>query len=225
MNPLRKSPLHDVIATLQPEWGMYNDMPTALQFDRVDSQRMTVLGIADLSFLWRFGLKGPHSVDWLAAQGVAAPAVNNWAQLAGGGLIARLGKTEFLLEDGMIGTTARHIQKLLADRPHGVYPVLRQDAAFALTGTALQPLLRQTCSFDFMTLDAARRPLVLTTMVGVPVTILPQETSDGMNYRAWCDGTYGEYLWRTLLDIANELGGGALGLNSISHMIFEGESQ
>lgn len=222
MNLLRKSPLHDVIARQQPEWGTVNAMLTALQFDQGDSQRSATLGIADLSCLWRHGLKGPRSVDWLKAQGILIPVVNGWAPLANGGLIARLGKTEFLLEDGLTGNTARHIQSLLADRPDGVYPVLRQDAAFALTGAALQQLLRQTCSFNFMTLDAVTRPLVLTTMVGVPVTILPQATSDGMLYRLWCDGTYGEYLWRTLLDIARELDGGAFGLN---HLILEGKSQ
>ncbi len=222
MNALRKSPLHDVIAKQQPEWGMVNDTPTALQFDQGDGQRSATLGIADLSCLWRHGLKGPRSVDWLETQGIAVPAVNCWAPLADGGLIARLGKTEFMLEDGLTGNTVRHIQNLLADRPDGVYPVLRQDAAFALTGTALQQLLRQTCSFNFITLDAATRPLVLTTMVGVPVTILPQATSDGMLYRLWCDGTYGEYLWRTLLDIAHELDGGAIGLN---YLLLEGKSQ
>ncbi|WP_124950076.1 methylglutamate dehydrogenase [Sulfuriferula thiophila] len=216
MNALRKSPFHDVIATLQPEWGMYNDMPTALQFDIGDSQRMQLLGIADVSCLWRCGLKGPHSKAWLETHGIAVPAVNSWEPLSGGSLIARLGNSEFLFEDGLDGATAQHIQAMLTDGPHGVYPVLRQDAALILTGAAVQQLLRQTCSFNFMTLDKANRPLVLTTMVGVPVTVLPVDMPEGEYYRVWCDGTYGEYLWRTLLDIACELGGGAVGLNSIS---------
>ena len=199
MNPLRKSPLHDVIATMQPEWGVHNDMPTALQFDQGDSQRMAALGIADVSCLWRCGLKGQHSMAWLEAQGIAVPAVNGWAPLADGGLVARLGNSEFLLEDGLTGTTAQRIQSLMIERPYGVYPVLRQDAALLLSGSGLQQLLRQTCSFNFMSLDGAARPVVLTTMVGVAVTVLPQQMPDGMHYRIWCDGTYGEYLWRTLL--------------------------
>ncbi|ARU31434.1 hypothetical protein CAP31_06900 [Sulfuriferula sp. AH1] len=220
MNALRKSPLHDAIAALQPEWGMHNGMPAALQFDQGDSQRMAALGIADVSCLWRCGLKGPRSMAWLTEQGVAVPAVNSWTPLANGGLIARLGNSEFLLEDSPGGSTAQRMQSLLADRPHGVYPVLRQDAALLLTGAGLHPLLRQTCSFNFMTLDTAVRPVVLTTMVGVVVIVLPQQMPDGMHYRIWCDGTYGEYLWRTLLDIARELDGGVTGLN---HLILEGK--
>lgn len=216
MTPLRKSPLHDVITTLQPESGTRNDMTSALQFDQHDRRRMALLGIADVSCLWRSGLKGPRSSTWLAEQGVAVPAVNSWMPLTDGGLIARLGNSEFLLEDSPAGTTAQRIQSLLAQRPHGVYPVLRQDAALVLTGAAVQRLLRQTCSFDFMALDVATRPLVLTTMVGVAVTVLPIAMADGEYYRVWCDGTYAEYLWRTLLDIARELGGGAVGLNSIA---------
>ncbi|BBP00978.1 methylglutamate dehydrogenase [Sulfuriferula nivalis] len=216
MNPLRKSPVHHVLAKQQPDWDLCNDMPTVLLFNHDDKERSSILGIADLSCLWRHGLKGPRSVEWLEAQNIAVPAVNSWSTLVDGGLIARLGQTEFMLEDGLAGNTARRIQNLLADRPDGIYPVLRQDAAFALTGAALQQLLRQTCSFNFMGLDVATRPLVMTTMVGVPITILPQESPDGVRYRLWCDGTYGEYLWCTLLEIAHELGGGAVGLNSIS---------
>ncbi len=223
MNLIRKSPLHDAVAALQPEWGAINDMQAALQFDHGDGQRMETLGIADLSVLWRHGLKGPGSIAWLEAQGIVIPAVNSWAELAEGGLIARLGRTEFMLEDSLVGTTSRRVQnQLAAKRPHGVYPVLHQDAALMLTGTAVQCLLRQTCSFNFMSLDIAMQPLVLTTMVGVAVTILPVATADALHYRIWCDGTYGEYLLRTLLDIANELDGGAVGLN---YLILEGKSQ
>ena len=217
MNVLRKSPLHDVIATLQPEWGVHNDMPAALQFDQGDSQRRAVLGIADVSSLSRCGLKGPRSAAWLAEQEIAVPAMNSWTPLTDGGLIARLGNSEFLLEDGPSGSTAQRMQSRLDERPHGVYPVLRQDTALLLTGAGLQQLLRQTCSFNFITLDTAARPVVLTTMVGVAVTLL----FTGAHCRIWCDGTYGEYLWRTLLDIARELDGGATGLN---HLILEGKS-
>lgn len=222
MSALRQSPLHMATATLQPEWGECYDMPTALQFDHADSQRMAVLGIADLSCLPRHGLKGPGCVDWLLAQGMVMPDVNSWAPLAGGGLIARLGKTEFMLEDGFGGNVVQYLQTQLADRSPGVYPVLRQDAALVLTGTIVQQLLRQTCSFNFMTLALESRPLVLTTMVGVAVTLLPQTTADGVVYRIWCDGTFGEYLWDTLLGIAKELNGGAVGLN---HLKLEGKSQ
>ena len=48
-------------------------------------------------------------------------------------------------------------------------------------------------------------------MAGVAVTVLHFPLDDHPCYRIWCDGTFGAYLWETLLEIATELGGGALG--------------
>ena len=73
-------------------------------------------------------------------------------------------------------------------------------------GTAIQDLLRQTCSVNFQGLSLAENPVILTLMVGVSVTIIPIATD---RYRIWCDGTFGAYLWETLVTIAQELGRGS----------------
>ena len=215
MMPLRRSPLHDVTAALAPKWTSRDGMSIPFLFDSDDSLRMAQLGLVDLSFLARCGLKGRHSVAWMAAQAIAVPEINTWAPLAGGGLVARLGKTEFLVEDASGGTRAHQLAADLAALPAGVCPVLRQDAAFALTGAALDTLLRQTCNVNFKTLDLKTRQLALTSMVGVPVVIGPMEMAGQRCYRLWCDGTYGGYLWQTLLGIARELGGGAVGVGCL----------
>ena len=41
-------------------------------------------------------------------------------------------------------------------------------------------------------------------------------TPAGVCYRIWCDGTYGGYLWATLCGVAEEMGGGWLGTDSLS---------
>jgi glycine cleavage system aminomethyltransferase T len=64
----------------------------------------------------------------------------------------------------------------------GVYPVLRQDAAL-IVGSRLDELLRQTCNVNFRPLDPAARPVVLTSMVGVGVTAIP-EVRNGLPARA-----------------------------------------
>ena len=48
-------------------------------------------------------------------------------------------------------------------------------------------------------------------MVGVAVVALPSPDS----CRLWCDGSYGPYLWDTLLGIAVELGGGAVAASAL----------
>jgi sarcosine oxidase subunit gamma len=215
MTPTRRSPLHDVTSALAPKWTTRDGMTIPFLFDADDAGRMARLGIVDLSFLARCGLKGPDSVAWLTAEGIEVPEINCWGPLPDGGLVARLGKTEFLVEDASAGTRVAGLAAALAAPPAGVYPVLRQDASFALTGSALDALLRQTCNVNFKTLDIKARQLALTSMVGVPVVISPREMAGQAGYRLWCDGTYGAYLWQTLFGIAVELGGGAAGIGCL----------
>ncbi len=89
------------------------------------------VAIADLSCLDRAGIKGPER-GAVAGEPAASPsphAANAWTGLPGGGLIARLGRTEFFLEDGVTGDSASLVRDAPALEIAGVYPVIRQDAA------------------------------------------------------------------------------------------------
>lgn len=153
--------------------------------------------LEDRSLAPRFGCKGRGAADWLAAAGLPLPArPNSWLALEGGGLIARLGVTEYLVE----GTPALIAALRARPRAEGVYPVLREDAAFRLSGPAVADVLRQSCNVDFAALALAEAPVVLTSMVGVGVTAIPLESE----LLIWCDYTWGAYLVETLLDIAAE---------------------
>jgi sarcosine oxidase subunit gamma len=83
--------------------------------------------------------------------------------------------------------------------------VLRQDTALTLRGERLNELLLETCSVDFRALDLATRPVVLTSMVGVGVTVIPGEEGGMPCCRIWCDSTYGEWFIDTLTGVAGEL--------------------
>jgi len=91
----------------------------------------------------------------------------------------------------------------------------RQDAALVLTGALVNELLVQTCNVDFQHWRLEQPTVVMTSMVGVSVLILWHPLKAQPCYRIWCDGTFGPYLWETLLEIARELGGGAIGLESL----------
>ena len=45
------------------------------------------------------------------------------------------------------------------------------------------------------------------------MVVLRQEVAGQSLLRLWCDGTFGVYLWETLLNIIKELGGGPVGIN------------
>lgn len=166
---------------------------------------VTELEIVDLSFIPRFGVKGAGAEAWLATQSIAVPDFpNSWCFLSKGGIIARLGTNEFLIEDRTIAP------QLITDcksPPPKVYPVLRQDLAIALIGLQVNELLLQTCSFNFQALSITENPVILTSMAGVNVTVIPGVLQEQPFYRIWCDCTFGAYLWQTLKAIAIELDG------------------
>lgn len=184
-----------------------NDMRSP--FTLADDANAAHLGIADLSFLTRFGVKGAGAAAWLSSGGIPIPEhPNTWCWLSQGGIVARLGRNEFLIEDSLDSDVAPRLAETCQQPPSKVYPVLRQDLAIALCGTEIHQLLLQTCSINFSSLSLNQSPVILTSMVGVAVIVIPQTEQ---LYRIWCDGTFGAYLWRTLLAIASELGGGAVG--------------
>jgi len=210
---LRQSPLHDAFLTLQPVLGIVHGMRVPLRLPG-DGGTLT-LALSDASCLPRMGVKGPQAEQWLRSQGVEIPlGVNAWTRGNDGMLIARLARSEFFLEDRMGGTSVERLSATLRPAP-GVYPVTRQDAALVLTGALVNELLVQTCNVDFQHWRLEQPTVVMTSMVGVSVLILWHPLKAQPCYRIWCDGTFGPYLWETLLEIARELGGEAIGLESL----------
>lgn len=211
----RESPLHSSLQSLNGSWRDINGMPSLVAVPN-ETAIAALLGIADVSCLTRFGVKGTNAADWLLSQSITTPdRPNTWNTLPDGGIIARLGLTEFFIEDSLQSRFAVNLAEACQQPPAKVYPVLRQDAAIVLCGAAINELLLQTCSFNFRALSLMARPVILTSMVGVAVTILPGERDGQPFYRIWCDGTYGAYIWETLRAIVEEMGGGAIGMEGV----------
>ena len=164
----------------------------------------------------RLGLKGARAAEWLAATGIPVPGTpNTWTSLqhpaaADALLVARLGASEFFLEERPGGTTLKGIAPSLDERWPGVYPVLREDSAFRLDGEGVHEVLAQVCNVNFAALALDARPLIMTLMIGVAVLIVPQ-TGDGdfdeRRYCIWCDPTFGAYLGESLGAVVVQCGG------------------
>jgi sarcosine oxidase subunit gamma len=209
----RRSPLHDLLVRESPQWSELHGMPAAVKLPRDDAT--APLMMTDASCLPRMGVKGPQAEAWLRGQAVSVPeGVNTWTRTADGLLVARLGRSEFFLEDRLGGDTLERWRDALTPAP-GSYRVLRQDAALALAGQRLNDLLVQTCNVNFTSFPPGERAVVMTSMAGVAVLALWDQGRAGPLLRIWCDGTFGPYLWETLLDIAREEGGRAVGLRKL----------
>lgn len=196
--------------------NVLSGMPMIMEVSEDDAARARTLGICDLSALARAGVKGPQAAFWLAGHGVPVPdAPNRWVPLEGGGLVARLARSEFLLEDGP-GTQLTAPLRVAADGGvQGVYPVPRQDLAIAITGERLDELFAQVCNVDLAAVGASDGTVVLTLVAGVSAVILRRDIGSLRGYRLWCDFTAGPYLWETLSEIAGELGGGTVGASAV----------
>ncbi len=180
----------------------------------------------------RLGLKGPRAAEWLVAHGMVLPMLpNTWTHSAASDaadvlLVARLGSSEFFVEDAAAGTTLQRIALSGEEHPPGVYPVLREDWAFDLGGTGAHDVLAQVCNVNFAALTLDSHPVIMTLMIGVAVLVVPQavpghpvagrsvtgqaagggETLE-RRYRIWCDPTFGPYLSESLGAVVSECGG------------------
>ena len=82
---------------------------------------MSALALEVREHRHRVGLKGPGAADWLAANGIPVPlAPNTWthaekSDVAAALLVARLGASEFFLEDGAAGTALQQISRSLEE--------------------------------------------------------------------------------------------------------------
>jgi sarcosine oxidase subunit gamma len=215
--PLRTSPLADAQAALAARWCTVESVQSVAAFSHERDSALEVVAIGDLSHRRRAGIKGPGAAAALASLGLATPArPNSWCR-SESALVARLGLTEYLIEDSVGGEI---VDKVLAlPDAEGVYPVPRFDAELVIAGPQAVDLFRQTCAIDAETLDAAGGALALTSMVGVSVTVAAVMTPAGVTYRVWCDGTYGGYLWETLSGVAEEMGGGPVGQDVLSRVV------
>ena len=210
-----RSPLHDALETEYPraKWGENRGMPVPLQLDDTakEIELAKTLALADADFLPRIVIKGPQAAAFLQSRNIPIPeSVLKVAPMEKSGLIIRTGSSEFFLEDGIGGNIVAGVEQSLGSNGQsGVYPVLRQDTSLIISGSRAGELFRHVSSYDFI--GEAYNDLVFTPIAGVSCSILRTKLNDLPAFRLWTDGTYGLYIWHTLLEVAKELGGGAVG--------------
>ncbi len=180
---------------------------TSLVFDVNDSRN-------------RLGLKGPRAAEWLVSHDIVLPMLpNSWTHSTAAAdeealLVARLGHTEFFLEDAAAGTAIQDLSRELTANPPAVYPVLREDWAFELSGDGVHDVLAQVCNVHFADLNLDSHPVIMTLMIGVAVLVVPRGSDAERRYRIWCDPTFGPSLSETLGAVVVECGGTRIGVSA-----------
>ena len=211
---IRRSPVHDCLQELNPEWVEIHNMKVPLRFKdaATETQLKTELSLCDLSCLPKMSVKGPESLAWLAQAGILVPeSVYDHRSMEDGGLVIRTDRQEVFLEDGPASHRVSEFERELSSHTSGVYLVRRQDASFQLTGARSNAVLRETCGVDFSQPPDA---VVMTRVAGVSCMILPLQAEEAPSFRFWLDPSYGSYLWEALLEIVRDQGGDAIGLGA-----------
>jgi sarcosine oxidase subunit gamma len=226
--PLRTNPLDAALRhphpgrgqhrpALEPVWAELGDMPIVLHWQDPAAERvqMEELALADLSCQPRVVAKGPRAAEFLASQGWPVPEqVLNVLPSVGGGLVARTGANEFLVEGLPGDERVGQLEAALAQAGGGVYRVPRQDAIMALVGSRAVEALRHACAYDFASAEAGG-PVVMTRMAGVSCTVIVRSIDNRRVFELSTEGTFGVYLWHVLLEIVYELGGGPIGVAAL----------
>jgi sarcosine oxidase subunit gamma len=148
----------------------------------------------------------------LADVGVTMPdRIFAASDLPAQGVVIRTGASEIFLEDGPTGTQCASLAEALGYGGDGVYKAPAPTASLLLSGERATEVLLETCNIDF------REPsgdVVMTRVAGVSCSILFRTLRGHPVFQLWFDGTYGNYLGNTLLDIVREHKGGAVGMSA-----------
>lgn len=182
------------------------------------SVAVTATSLRNVSDRPRFGCKGSGAESWLRQLGLDVPMPpNSWSCVPDEVLVARLATSEFLVEGLTDGARIREMSERLLDpaqRRAGLVPVLRQDKVLELKGVRANDLLVETCNVDFRPLaraaQASSGSLVMTSMIGVGVTVVPRLVGGEVSYTIWCDPSFGHYFEATLARVASELNEGTV---------------
>jgi len=155
----------------------------------------------------RFGVKGPRAAELLEQLELTVPGKpNSWSSLRerddSWNVIARLGSTEFFIEEGGDASGIAALEKLTREGVPGAFPVLREDFAVVLGGSRAVDVLAQVCNVNFAA--STGHAVVMTLMIGVAVLVMPQDTDKGRVYRIWCDPSFGPYLKSELEKMVNQ---------------------
>ena len=145
----------------------------------------------------KLGAKGPRLVEWAEQHALALPErVYDTRPVGAGGVLARVGAGELILECRPEEELWARLNAALAAAEAGVYRVEQQSATLVVRGDDAEGILAQACGVDLAREPAGR--MVYTQVAGAACAVLP----GGEEYRLWVDYSLAAYLWEALAEIA-----------------------
>ncbi|WFF40157.1 sarcosine oxidase [Salinicola endophyticus] len=204
------------------EWKQLGDAESPARFSGPTDEgfRLDHCGLADLSALPRFGLRGAQAAAALAERGYRLPDEPNRCRIQDdGSRLARLSSTEYLLL-GSLADAGQRVSMTAQDwatLTPGCYPLPRQDshAWLVLTGASTARVMAKLCGVD---LDAPAFPaghIAQTSVARVDAIVIRDALGELPCLHLLVDSASAAYLWPALLDAMQEFDGGPLGLDAL----------
>ena len=183
------------------------------------------MAIADLSVLPRTGFKGAGTVEWMASEGLKAPADSNRATAQkDGSLAARLAPSEiFLLGDlDGKGKLVGKLQQAWNDAPRPPktprgFPMPRQEthAWFIVTGSEAARMFAKVCGVDLRPDRFENGQIAQTSVARANGVIVRGDQGDTLAYHLLVDSASADFFWPAILDAMAEFGGTPVGHSAI----------
>jgi sarcosine oxidase, subunit gamma len=179
-------------------------VPSACGDASIEQSRGSVLGVTDVSGVPRPVLKGKDSGDLLAASGWPVPTTFFDAQKRDSwSFVARTGRTELFVEGPLVLSEA-HFPRAI------VYA--REDASLLFTGSGVADFLAELTA---VCIDLESSRLHLTDVLRMSGMILPRPGGSVPGVQIWMDASFALHAGKTLLTLAEDLGGGWVGTGAI----------
>ncbi|AYD03621.1 hypothetical protein [Neorhizobium sp. NCHU2750] len=163
----------------------------------------------------RFGLRGPGTIDWLGAQGLAVPAaVNTCVVSSCGTTVMRLGQQEVLLTApiGTDGMRLREIRKAWHDSPPSVkgYDAFREEgwAWFVVSGPDAPLLMRRISMADLGPANLKPDEVAQTRALHMDVVVARLDRFGAVSYDIFLDIASAKFAVDVLAETAEELAKG-----------------
>jgi sarcosine oxidase subunit gamma len=229
---LRRSFVYRTLQRLGAEFVVVNGAAVALRCATAVDADLAAgrrLGLADLSPLPRTGFKGPGTIEFLTAQGVAIGPDSNVAYAQpGGGLAARLAPSEIFFLDGLDGegqAVARlegawHWGEERPRRPIG-YPVPRAESHcwFVATGEQAPAMFAKICGVDLRPAKFAAGRIAQTSVAKINAIVIRCPAGEVPAYHLLADSASADYFWACLSDAMTEFDGKPIGLAAVRRLI------
>lgn len=163
----------------------------------------------------RFGLRGPGTIDWVEAQGLAVPAAVNTSELSPcGTMVLRLGQQEVLLTaplgDG--GQRLRDLRQAWYDSTVAVkgYDAYRDEgwAWFVVSGPDAPALMRRISMADLGPKNLAFKDVAQTRGLHMDVVVARLDRFGAVSYDIFLDIASAKFALDVLEETARELDAG-----------------